>query len=174
MAQPGEVSPEERRRLRLLLCGAGSARLPSRIPRGGVSCSRGAACASCTTSFPSAALSVFCARRPTCFTCPHHGCDEGLRTAQPRLSSTHVAATSGAVRCCRQLSRPAVSVQGLAAKCSSFGAARHLATSLGRLRGSPDLHLCTGLNLRIRSPPSVGKLCKLPKSLRLTCELYPL
>ena len=28
---------------------------------------------------------------------PHHGCDEGLRTAQPRRSSARVAATSGAV-----------------------------------------------------------------------------
>ena len=46
---------------------------------------------------PPQELSVFCARRPTCETCPHHGCDEGLRTAQRRRSSARVAATSGAV-----------------------------------------------------------------------------
>ena len=40
------VSPEERRRLRSLLCGAGSARLPRRGAFG----PRGASCASCTTS----------------------------------------------------------------------------------------------------------------------------
>ena len=46
------VSIEERRRLRSLLCAAGSARLPGRIPGGGASCPRGAACASCATSSP--------------------------------------------------------------------------------------------------------------------------
>ena len=54
------VSPQERRRLRSLLCGAGPARLPGRTPGGGGP--RRASCASCTTS--SLALApVFCPRR---------------------------------------------------------------------------------------------------------------
>ena len=50
------ICNEERRRLRSLLCGPGSARLPGRTPRGGVFGPRRASCASCTTSSPTLAI----------------------------------------------------------------------------------------------------------------------
>ena len=53
--------PEECRRLRSLLCGPGSERLPGRFPGGGVVCPRRASCASCTTS-SLIAVAVFCLR----------------------------------------------------------------------------------------------------------------
>ena len=63
------VSPEERRRLRSLLCGAGSVRLPSRTPGGGVFCASRPACFMYSTSSTSA-LAVFGSRGAGCCSTP--------------------------------------------------------------------------------------------------------
>ena len=60
MAHPGEEFP----RLWSLLCGPGSARLPGRIPGGGVFCARRRACFTYSTSSP-VLVTVFCARWPS-------------------------------------------------------------------------------------------------------------
>ena len=57
-ARVGMPSHEECRRLRSLLCGPGSARVPGRTPGGGVFCPRRASCVAFTTSSNSA-LAVF-------------------------------------------------------------------------------------------------------------------
>ena len=63
----GRSPPEECRRLRSLLCGPGSARIPGRAPGGGVSCARGPWCVACSTSSP--ALAAFSCPRGTPFCC---------------------------------------------------------------------------------------------------------
>ena len=90
------VSPEERRRLRSLLCGAGSARLPCRTPGGGVFGPRRASCASCTTS--SLALApVFCPRRAA------YCCNSTFFSFGPALWWS-AAARAMAIDCCSCLS----------------------------------------------------------------------
>ena len=60
------VCPEERRRLRSLLCGPGSARLPGRTPGGGAGCARRPSCVTCSST-SLALAAVFCPRRaPFC------------------------------------------------------------------------------------------------------------
>ena len=55
------VCPEEHRRLRSLLCGPGSARLPGRTPGGGAVCARRPSCVACSST-SLALAAVFCPR----------------------------------------------------------------------------------------------------------------